>query len=132
MNRIFLRSTAAALVLLVLAANAALADQSQGDNDVSAPGLKHSFVVSSDPGAAVQLAPQIAVNYQGSKHLESDQTVVFSVAQQQTSLPAGYAAADINVAVPAGWSDGTVTGTANVSFTAPATPGAYSYVLKYD
>jgi hypothetical protein len=132
MNRIFLKSTAGALVLLVLAANAALADQSQGDNDVSAPGLQHSFVVSSDPGATVQLTPQITVDYQGSKHLESSQTVVFSVAQQQTSLPAGYAVDDINVAVPAEWSDSTVTGTGNVSFTAPATAGSYTYVLKYD
>ena len=83
MNRILLKSTAAALVLLVLAANAALADQSQGDNDVSAPGLQHSFIVSSDPGAPVQLTPQIAVDYQGSKHLESNQTVVFSVASSK-------------------------------------------------
>ena len=127
-----IQSGAAALILLMMAANAVSADQSQGDNDTSSPGLQHSYTVSAEAGATVSLAAQIEVNYQGGKHLAPSQNVAFSVAAQQTSLPVGYSVDDITVAIPATWTGGSASGTGNVSFTAPAEAGQHTYTFKYD
>src|SRR5262245_52630492 len=121
------QASACALILLVVAANAVSADQSQGDNDTSTPGLQHSYSLSAEAGSTVQLTAQIEINYQGSKHLTPDQTVTFSNSAQQTSLPDGYSVGDINIAIPSSWTSGSVTSTGNVSFTAPAVAGEYSY-----
>ncbi len=131
-NKLTIGLTMAVLLALLLAP-LALADTISVDNDVYSPGNQAEVNLSADPGATVNTSAQIVVDYQGNKHLVGGSTVVFAVNTSQTNLPSGYSVGSLSLTVPNPWAaDGQFAGYSNISFAAPATPGAYTYSVKWD
>jgi hypothetical protein len=114
----------------------ALADQLSIDGDVGTAAGDNPLSVTAAPGATVSTTAGLKINWNGSRHVVAGSTVHFSVDAAQTTLPAGYSVGSASVAIPTGtgWdgnSDSTGTGNSTISFTAPNTPGPYSYAVKW-
>jgi hypothetical protein len=123
-----------AVIVAMLLTSMALADDFSIDSDVFSPGNQNIVNLSAAPGATVNASAQIVVDWQGQKHLQPGSTVSFSVNPSQTTLPSGYSVDSFSATVPSNWNDTTdqfVAGTPGISFTAPSTPGSYSYAVKW-
>ncbi len=128
-------SLALALMLALGTTSLAWADTYSADNDVYSPGNQNNVTWVADPGATVTTSADLVVDYQGSKHLTPNSSVVFSVSTSQTSLPSGYSVSTVTGAVPGNWDDTTdqfIAGTSTISFTAPSVAGTYSYTVKWN
>ena len=124
-----------AVIVAMLLTSLALADTFSPDNDVFTSGNQNNVSLNATPGEAITTSVQIAVDYQGSKHLKPSTSVSFSVNAAQTTLPSGYSVGNVSSTVPSDWNDTLdqfVAGTSSVSFTAPTVPGSYSYVVKWN
>jgi hypothetical protein len=124
--------------LLVLGMTGAFADDFSADNDLVTNGNQNSVSLTAAPGATVNTSAQLVVDWQGSKHLVQGSSVTISVDASQTNLPSGYTASAVTntVADPGDsntWNDTNdqFAGTSNISFTAPNTPGDYTYTVKW-
>ena len=131
-------SLALAMALALVITIVALADQTQVDNDVFDSGLQNTVSLTAAPGATVNTNADIVVNWQGSKHLSPSTTITFEDAgAPQTTLPASYTVSDVSNYVPNNWLSTShpsyfIAGTSNISFTAPSTPGDYTYTVKWE
>ena len=120
------------LATLAFGAVYAYADGVQVDNDTASPGLQNSVDLNATAGGSVNTSAQLVIDFSGQKHLTTDQTVTLHVNAAQTNLPAGYSVGNASVAIGGTWTTGsTATGTSNISFTAPSTPGDYTYTVKW-
>jgi hypothetical protein len=128
--------SAMSVAVIVLGTVIALADGYTVDNDTFASGNQNIVNLTVAPGATASTSGQIVVSYSGNaaaKHLHPNQTVQFAVVPAQTTLPVGYTVGNAEVAIGSTWGTGsTATGSSAISFTAPATAGSYSYVVKWD
>ena len=133
-KRSFLWTLTSVLLIAALALPwAVLADNYQVDNDTASGGNQNIVNITASPGATVNTSGQVVVEYQGSKHLVAGSSLVFSVNTAATTLPTGYVVSSINLTVPNPWTTGgQFNGSASVSFTAPSTPGSYSYNVKWE
>jgi len=114
-----------------------LADQQEVDNDIASAGNQNIVDLTAAPGATVNTSAQIIVTRSGGNHLSPGDPLTFTVTAAQTTLPAGYSVGDVNGTTPSTWDtdpNGTVyaAGWSAISFTAPATAGPYSYVVKWE
>ena len=121
-------------LLGLVAAALAIADTFSADNDTVAPGNQAERTLTAAPGETVNTTQQLVLDYQGSKHAAAGSTVTASVNPAQTNLPSGYSVSTVVFNVPADWGSTTtqLTGTSAISFAAPATPGTYTYTVKWD
>jgi hypothetical protein len=135
------RSTERALVfgtvLALAASTVAFADQALVDNDIATPGNQNSVSLNASPGATVNTSASFVISWQGSKHLEAGSAVsIVDAGSPQTDLPAGYSVGSASGTVPSGtsWDDNgdDFSITSAISFTAPTTPGDYTYTVKFD
>jgi hypothetical protein len=108
-------------------------DSQKVDNDLAASGNQNVVNLMASPGATVNTSGQIVIERTGMNHLASGNQVTFSVIAAQTTLPAGYSVATVMLTVPTPWDTNgqTVAGTSNIAFTAPSTPGNYTYDVKW-
>ena len=130
--------TMAVSFLLMLGMAGAFADDFSADNDLVTNGNQNSVSLTAAPGATVNTSAQLVVDWQGNKHLVQGSSVTISVEAAQTNLPSGYTASAVTRTVAdAGdsntWNDtdDQFDGTSNISFTAPNTPGNYTYTVKW-
>jgi hypothetical protein len=131
----FYLGIAFALILTLVIATVALADDFSIDNDTFSPGNQATVNLTAAPGATVNTSADIVVDWQGNKHLSPDSTLVFSVIALQTTLPSGYSVGSVSNTVPTNWNDTNdyfVAGASSISFTAPSTAGNYSYTVKWE
>src|SRR5688572_2300362 len=122
-----------AVILAMLLTSLALADDFSIDNDVFSSGNQNSVSLSAAPGATVNTSAQIVVDWQGQKHLAAGTSVTFAVNGSQTNLPSGYTVGNATGTVPTPWdtTDDYFTLASNISFTAPSSPGNYTYTVKW-
>jgi hypothetical protein len=128
-----------AIVVLILAVgllipSVAFADQQQVDNDIALSGNQNIVDLTAAPGATVDTSAQIVIQRSGNNHLTAGTAVTFVDADGgQTTLPSGYSVANLQLTVPDPWNTNgqEVAGWSAISFTAPATPGSYSYTVKW-
>lgn len=133
MRRKILKVAVLAMLLVVATAALASADGAVVDGDIATAGNQNAVSKVSAPGATVEATAGIAVNYNGSKHLQPETAIRFVL--DSTTLPAGYTVGDATGSLPAAalWNsnDDAFVVTSAISFSAPATSGIYSYTVKY-
>jgi len=128
----------AILVVSLLFPALAMADQQQVDNDIASPGNQNILNLTAAPGAIINTSGQITVTRSsGGNHLSAGDPLDFVVTPSQTTLPVGYSVSSVSGTIPSTWDtdpNGTVyaVGWSDITFTAPATPGNYSYVVKWE
>jgi hypothetical protein len=85
------------------------------------------------PGETVSTSAQIVVKWQGSKHLKADSSINISANPSGITLPSGYTISSIASTVPVDWDGNTdyFTGNSNIEFTAPTSPGFYTYDVRW-
>ena len=129
------------LVALILAiglalpmATPALADLQQVDNDIYSPGLQHVVNLSAEAAATVNTSAQIIVTRSGGNHLSVGDPLTFTDNTSYTNLPVGYTVSDVSGTVPSPWDTNGLEYAvwSDISFTAPATLGSYTYHVKWD
>lgn len=122
-----------AIILALVVATGVFADTVQVDNDIYSTGNQNIVEINVAPGSIVTTSAQVVVTNSGTKHLKDGSTLIFSVAQNQTTLPEGYEVTDISISVPNPWENNgqQVVGTSSISFTAPTTAGVYHYSVKW-
>jgi hypothetical protein len=130
-------SMLAVLVTLALVVPAAvLADQQQVDCDIYSPGNQNIVSLTATTGDTVTTQAEIIVTRSGNNHLLVGDPVNFVDADAgQTTLPDGYSVSSVSGAIPSPWDkNGLVyeVGWSIISFTAPETPGSYSYAVKWN
>ncbi len=110
------------------------ADNYTVDADLVASGNQNTVSLTALPGAAVSTSGTIVWQYQGNKHLVANGDITFVVAGDgQTTLPPGYTVGSVPLNTGSTWADGSaVSGASDVSFTAPAIAGVYSYTVKWE
>jgi hypothetical protein len=123
------------LIAALIVSAVASADQQQVDNDLASAGLQNVRNLGTVAGGStVDTSGQIVIVRSGGNHLAAGDVVTLSDAGSgQTTLPAGYTVDGVAVTVPSPWNTNglDVAGTSNISFTAPTTPGNYSYSVKW-
>ncbi|MBI4284021.1 MAG: HYR domain-containing protein [Chloroflexi bacterium] len=126
-------ATTLAVSLSLLSVAPVLADQQVVDNDLLTSGNQNIVNLSAPPGAVVNTSGQIVIQYQGGNHLAAGTVVTLVADATQTTLPAGYSVASVSLTIPTPWASNVTqpAGTSAVSFTAPITPGSYSYTVKW-
>jgi hypothetical protein len=123
------------LVVGVLLPALAVADQQEVDGDIYIPGEQHVVNLSAEAGATVNTGAQIIVTRSGGQHLSVGALLTFTDDTSYTDLPAGYSVGNVSGTVPSPWdTNGLVweVGWSDISFTAPATPGNYTYHVKWN
>lgn len=119
----------------LLMSGTALADNVYVDTDLTLPGHANSYSVTVDANQPVSTSAQIVVEYNGTKHVPADSTVVFGFdAAHSSTLPSGATVDDITVSTPAsGWGTTTpsVWASGDISLTSPTTGGLHTYTIKY-
>jgi hypothetical protein len=149
------RALALAGIALILSTTAVLADQVVADADTIAANNQASFDFGTvAPGA--NLTPQVSftLGCNGTKHADLNQTVTITFQAAGgggSTVPAGGSMSGSNAsigAIPAAWPDDASSGSSNcgpgggpaplndngnssLTITAPADPGAYTFVAKY-
>lgn len=110
----------------MLMGSAALADQLVIDNDFAHNGNQSDVELTAATGSPVTTSGTVVINHQGSKHMAPSSTVTLN--GSSADLPAGFSVGAANVSIPATWGAGSsASGAGSVTFTAPTTPGLYTY-----
>ena len=133
MKRKFNIALSLALILTMLFTSVALADTVGADSDIATPGNQNSLTVAANPGATVTATVGLAVEWNGSKHLQPGDSLTLE--NSVSNLPSDYSVSSVSTTVPSGWSkDYGIfdAGDSTISFIAPTTPGPHTYNLKWD
>lgn len=113
----------------------ALADSQTVDNDLAAAGLQNTVSLTATAGATVNTSAQLVIERSGRNHLPDGEKVTLAVATTQTTLPdaPAYSVSSVELTIPSPWDTNgqTVAGTSSITFAAPATPGSYTYTVKW-
>jgi hypothetical protein len=154
LNRALALTVTATLVMAV----AALADTVVGDGDTATLGVQDPVSLGTvDPGAVLNPAVRFTLNCTGKNHPDAGQTVDFTFALAQSTIPAGGSLSATDGAIgpiPAAWPDDTAGGGSTncsdpaeslasggaggagsdsaVTITAPVTPGPYTYIVRWN
>jgi hypothetical protein len=133
MKRIFGKAFSLALILVMVLATGALADQVGADSDITTPGNQNSVTLTANAGAIVTTTAGLAVEWSGSRHLNPGDALKLVISS--SDLPSGYSVSPVNTSVPSDWDDDPgifYAGDSNITFTAPSIAGSYIYTLKWD
>jgi hypothetical protein len=121
-------------VIFLVFPSVLFADQAQNDSDIVTNGNQNSTDLGTfSPGATVSTSVPIVIWYQGGQHCTAGSNVTFTDNATTTNLPTGYSVSTSTITIPADWgTTKVVSGSSNVSFTAPATAGTYIYKVDWN
>jgi hypothetical protein len=134
MKRLSISVLAVLLSVMLVFPVAVLADLQEIDNDIASAGNQNTVSITAAAGDTVSTSAQIIITRYGNKHLSVGDPVDFVVETAQTTLPTGYTVSSVSGSIPSPWDlNGLVyaVGWSSITFTAPATPGNYSYAVKW-
>jgi hypothetical protein len=117
-------------VVLVVIPLVVYADNLDADADIATVGSQQNISLTKTPGATVSLTSQIIVTYQGQKHLTAGSAITFT--GNSSDLPTGYSVGNASGSVPNPWNSGSFGLNSAITFTAPSTPGSYTYHVSWD
>jgi len=135
MKRIVISVLAVLLSIILVFPAAVLADQQEIDNDIASAGNQNIVNLTVAAGDIVNASAQIIVTRSGGNHLSVGDPIDFVVVTAQTTLPTGYSVSSVSGSIPSPWNvNGLIyaVGWSDITFTAPATPGSYSYSVKWE
>jgi hypothetical protein len=121
------------LAALLVATVASAADDGSVDGDVGQPGNQNTVALSASAGGAVNTSAGLVIARAGNQaHLAVGDVVVLEYDASTSNLPAGATVSDVSLTIPSPWStnEQTVTGSSNISFTAPAASTTYTVRWK--